>query len=170
MAAAGRDRVPMLGLWPRRARYGVVLRHDVEGSEGVRNVAALRRLEEAAGLRSIWNFVPERYPFDWSTTTDLQQAGHEIGVHGLYHDGKLFSSRREFVRRAETHQRLPVGLGSPWLRRAVGDPEDLTGSQSASTSNSTRRPRRPRRSGSGSPAVARPSFHSCFRGRSSRFP
>jgi len=46
MAAAGRDRVPMLGFWPRRARYGVVLRHDVEGSDGVRNVGALRRIEE----------------------------------------------------------------------------------------------------------------------------
>ena len=121
MAAAGRDRVPMLGLWPRRARYGVVLRHDVEGSEGVRNVDALRRLEEAAGLRSIWNFVPERYPFDRSMLTDLQQAGHEIGVHGLYHDGKLFSSRREFVRRAE---RINVYL-SAWGARGFAAPSAI---------------------------------------------
>jgi peptidoglycan/xylan/chitin deacetylase (PgdA/CDA1 family) len=121
MAAAGRDRVPMLGLWPRRARYGVVLRHDVEGSEGVRNVDALRRLEEAAGLRSVWNFVPERYAFDQSMLTDLQQAGHEIGVHGLYHDGKLFSSRREFVRRAE---RINVYL-SAWGARGFAAPSAI---------------------------------------------
>jgi peptidoglycan/xylan/chitin deacetylase (PgdA/CDA1 family) len=121
MAAAGRDRVPMLGLWPRRARYGVVLRHDVEGSDGVRNVDALRRLEEAAGLRSIWNFVPERYPFDPSMLTDLRQAGHEIGVHGLYHDGKLFSSRREFVRRAE---RINVYL-SAWGARGFAAPSAI---------------------------------------------
>jgi peptidoglycan/xylan/chitin deacetylase (PgdA/CDA1 family) len=101
MAAAGRDHVRMVGLWPRRARYGVVLRHDVEGGDGVRNIDALRRIEEAAGLRSVWNLVPERYRFDPSILSDLQQAGHEIGVHGLHHDGKLFSSRREFVRRAE---------------------------------------------------------------------
>ena len=121
LAAAGRDRVPMLGLWPRRARYGVVLRHDVEGSEGVRNVDVLRRLEESAGLRSIWNFVPERYPFDRSMLTDLQQAGHEIGVHGLYHDGKLFSSRREFVRRAE---RINVYL-SAWGARGFAAPSAI---------------------------------------------
>jgi len=121
MAAAGRDRVPMLGLWPRRARYGVVLRHDVEGSEGVRNVDALRCLEEAAGLRSVWNFVPERYPFDPSILTDLRQAGHEIGVHGLYHDGKLFSNRREFVRRAE---RINVYL-STWGARGFAAPSAI---------------------------------------------
>jgi peptidoglycan/xylan/chitin deacetylase (PgdA/CDA1 family) len=121
MAAAGLDRVPMLGLWPRRARYGVVLRHDVEGPEGVRNLHALRRLEEAAGFRSVWNFVPERYPFDPSILTDLRQAGHEIGVHGLHHDGKLFSSRREFVRRAE---RINVYL-SAWGARGFAAPSAI---------------------------------------------
>ena len=108
-------------LWPRRARYGVVLRHDVEGSEGVRNIDAVRRLEEAAGLRSVWNFVPERYPFDPSILTDLQQAGHEIGVHGLHHDGKLFSSRREFVRRAE---RINIYL-SAWGARGFAAPSAI---------------------------------------------
>jgi peptidoglycan/xylan/chitin deacetylase (PgdA/CDA1 family) len=121
MAAAGRDRVPMLGFWPRRARYAVVLRHDVEGSEGIRNINALRRLEEDAGVRSIWNFVPERYRFDPSILTDLQQAGHEIGVHGLHHDGKLFSSRREFVRRAE---RINVYL-SAWGARGFAAPSAI---------------------------------------------
>ena len=121
MAAAGHSHVPMLGLWPRRARYGVVLRHDVEGSEGVRNIDAVRRLEEAAGLRSVWNFVPERYPFDPSILTDLQQAGHEIGVHGLHHDGKLFSSRREFVRRAE---RINIYL-SAWGARGFAAPSAI---------------------------------------------
>jgi peptidoglycan/xylan/chitin deacetylase (PgdA/CDA1 family) len=121
MAAAGRDRVPMLGLWPRRARYGVVLRHDVEGGEGVRNIDALRRIEEAAGLRSVWNFVPERYRFDPSILTHLRQAGHEIGVHGLHHDGKLFSSRREFVRRAE---RINLYL-SAWGARGFAAPSAI---------------------------------------------
>ena len=123
MAAAGRRRVPMLGLWPRRARYGVVLRHDVEGSEGVRNLDALRRLEEAAGLRSIWNFVPERYPFDPSMLTDLQQAGHEIGVHGLLPRREALLEPPRVRPKSRAHQRLPVGLGSPWIRGAVGDPE-----------------------------------------------
>ncbi len=121
MAAAGRDRVPMLGLWPRRARYGVVLRHDVEESEGVRNIDALRSIEEAVGLRSVWNFVPERYPFDPSILTDLRQAGHEIGVHGLHHDGKLFSSHAEFVRRAE---RINVYL-SAWGARGFAAPSAI---------------------------------------------
>jgi peptidoglycan/xylan/chitin deacetylase (PgdA/CDA1 family) len=121
MAAAGRDSVPMLGFWPRRARYGVVLRHDVEGGEGVRNIDALRRIEEAAGLRSVWNFVPERYPFDPSILTELRQAGHEIGVHGLHHDGKLFSSRQEFVRRAE---RINVYL-SAWEARGFAAPSAI---------------------------------------------
>src|SRR5262249_3291911 len=41
-------------------------------------------------------FVPERYPLARSKLDGLRARGHEVGVHGLQHSGKLFSSRREF--------------------------------------------------------------------------
>ena len=123
MAAAGRDRVSMLGLWPRRARYGVVLRHDVEESEGVRNIDALRSVEEAVGLRSVWNFVPERYPFD-PVDPDRPPASRprDRSSRASPRWEALLEPRR--IRpKGRAHQRLPVGMGSPWVRGAVGDPE-----------------------------------------------
>ena len=123
MAAAGRDRVPMLGLWPHQARYGVVLRHDVEGSEGVRNLDALRRLEEAAGLRSVWNFVPERYPFDPSILTRPPASRPRDRSPRASPRREALLEPPRVPPKSRAHQRLPVRLGSPWIRGAVGDPE-----------------------------------------------
>ena len=82
----------MLAWWPGGKRCAVVLRHDVEGTQGVANIEAVRRIEEIRGLRSLWNVVPERYPLDAGVLHALRDAGHEIGVHGLYHDGRLFGT------------------------------------------------------------------------------
>ena len=100
MRAAGQARLPMLAWWPGGKRCAVVLRHDVEGTQGLANIDAVRRIEESRGLRSLWNVVPERYPLDAGVLHALRDAGHEIGVHGLYHDGRLFENRAEFQRRA----------------------------------------------------------------------
>jgi predicted deacetylase len=56
-------------------------------------------VEEGRQQRSSWYFVPERYPIDRAVLEQLRQRGHEIGVHGLSHTGKLFSSRTEFTAR-----------------------------------------------------------------------
>jgi peptidoglycan/xylan/chitin deacetylase (PgdA/CDA1 family) len=100
MLAAGSARLPMLAWWPRGKRYAVILRHDVEDIPGVQNLRELRTIEEDRGLRSIWNFVPERYTFHMAVLDGLREAGHEIGVHGLRHDGREFSDYDAFRRRA----------------------------------------------------------------------
>jgi hypothetical protein len=79
-------------------------------------------LEERLGFRSSFNFVAERYPLDRGLIRDLQSRGFEVGVHGLKHDGRLFSSRREFERRAakiNDHLRAlgAVGFRSPLTHR-----------------------------------------------------
>src|SRR5262249_60738066 len=38
----------------------------------------------------------QRYALARSKLDGLRARGHEVGVHGLQHSGKLFSSRREF--------------------------------------------------------------------------
>ena len=63
-------------------------------------LAGLAELEEGLGLRSSFNFVPERYRVDPALLSALRQRGFEIGVHGLKHDGQLFSSQRSFTRQA----------------------------------------------------------------------
>ena len=87
-------------IWPDGHRFAFVLTHDVEDADGQKFIPAVADLEEEFGFRSSFNFVPERYPVDWGLLDDLRQRGFEIGIHGLKHDGKLFSSRKEFERRA----------------------------------------------------------------------
>jgi peptidoglycan/xylan/chitin deacetylase (PgdA/CDA1 family) len=99
MRAAGTDALPFLGFWPLGATWAWSLTHDVDTHVGQRHAAAMARLEEDRGLRSCWYFVPERYRVDRGLLDGLRDRGHEIGVHGLQHTGRLFQNREEFERR-----------------------------------------------------------------------
>ncbi len=100
MRAAGIDRVPFIGFWPTGKTWAWCLTHDVETGDGQAQLEPMAGAEEEQGFRSSWNFVPERYPVDEARMEALRERGHEIGVHGLEHSTKLFSSREEFVRRS----------------------------------------------------------------------
>lgn len=82
--------------WPDGFRVATVLTHDVETRTGAQLAPALAKLEEEYGFRSAWNFVPYKYKIDDGLLDDLSARGHEIGVHGYNHDGRLFESRRTF--------------------------------------------------------------------------
>ena len=118
----GLNSVPYVNFWPDDHRYSFVLTHDIEEERGVTFVREVADLEERYGFRSVFNFVPERYPIDTNLLQDLRQRGFEIGVHGLKHDGKLFSSRSLFERRAAKinqylHAWGAVGFRTPYTHR-----------------------------------------------------
>ena len=87
--------------WPDGKKFAFVLTHDVEGRKGLKNCGDLMRLELELGFRSSFNFVPEG---DYKVPPDLREElvknGFEVGIHDLKHDGLLFTSRREFKKRA----------------------------------------------------------------------
>lgn len=118
----GLDSIPYVNFWPEGQRYAFVLTHDIEEEQGATFVEAVADLEERYGFRSVFNFVPERYPIDTGLLQSLKQRGFEIGVHGLKHDGKLFSSRSLFERRAAKinqylHEWGAVGFRAPYTHR-----------------------------------------------------
>lgn len=122
LAASGSAELPFLGLWPDGHRFAFVLTHDVEAAEGQAYARRLADLETEYGFRSSFNFVAERYPLDHALIDSLRARGFEIGVHGLKHDGRLFSSRAEFMRRAERINRHlkeldAVGFRAPLTHR-----------------------------------------------------
>jgi hypothetical protein len=78
-----------------------VLTHDIKTAESQSHVRMVADLEEELGFRLSFNFVPKRYRLDYELMQELQVRGFEIGVHRLKHDGKLFSSQAEFIRRTE---------------------------------------------------------------------
>ncbi|MBV9535930.1 MAG: hypothetical protein JO321_11015 [Solirubrobacterales bacterium] len=100
--------------WPEDAAACAMLTHDVELTPGQQNIPALLRIEEEFGVTSCWNFVVCRYPVDTELIARLRQSGHEIGVHGVYHDGREYSSPEEF------HQRLAVMESAAQEWGAVG--------------------------------------------------
>lgn len=85
--------------WPQPFQMCASLTHDVETRDGVLLVDKLAKLEESLGFRSCWNFVPYKYQIEPELIEDLIQRGHEVGVHGYNHDGRLFFSQRTFNRR-----------------------------------------------------------------------
>jgi len=86
--------------WPESKRFAFVLTHDVENRRGVARCSRVMGVEQDLGLRSSFNFVPLRYEAPAELREHIQKAGFEVGVHGLYHDGKLYESWRVFSERA----------------------------------------------------------------------
>ena len=108
--------------WPEDKKFAFVLMHDVDTLQGLDRCIQLMHLEEELGLRSSFNFVPERYKDMPSIRNLLIRRGFEVGVHGLKHDGKLFYSKRIFTKRAKRiNQYLQdwktSGFSSPSMHR-----------------------------------------------------
>ncbi|MBN1980484.1 MAG: hypothetical protein JW795_03060 [Chitinivibrionales bacterium] len=82
--------------WPENKKFGLILTHDVEHFSGLVKCRLVADLEHSYRFRSVFNFVPYRYPMDYKILTYLQDKGFEIGVHDLRHDGKLFESENRF--------------------------------------------------------------------------
>ncbi|MGN6169812.1 MAG: hypothetical protein ACTHQQ_16820, partial [Solirubrobacteraceae bacterium] len=113
-------RKPLDYEWPHNAAACAIVTHDVELLPGQQNIPALLRIEEDLGIVSCWNFVVRRYPVDTELIAQLRDAGHEIGVHGVYHDGREYASSEEFYRRLEVMESAArawgaVGFRSPSL-------------------------------------------------------
>ncbi|MCZ6703697.1 MAG: hypothetical protein O6940_11750 [Ignavibacteria bacterium] len=87
--------------WVDNKKFAVVLTHDVEGQSGHDKCIKLMDLENKLGFCSSFNFVPERYNVSESLRSELTSNGFEVGVHGLNHDGRLFSNERVFNERAK---------------------------------------------------------------------
>jgi peptidoglycan/xylan/chitin deacetylase (PgdA/CDA1 family) len=124
MAAAmkrlGRETQEIVGLWPEGKQFAFVLTHDVEARGGHDFVREVMALEEKYGFRSSFNFVPEGYRVDRELRLEIKARGFEVGVHGLKHDGRLFSSRELFEQRA----RRINGYAADW--GAVGYRSPMT--------------------------------------------
>jgi hypothetical protein len=80
--------VPSISPWPDGKQWALVLTHDVETQRGVAALDPVLALERSLGVRSCWNFAPRRYKVTLDQIESLLASGCEVGVHGLYHDGR----------------------------------------------------------------------------------
>lgn len=111
--ATGRA-VPYVSPWPDGHDWALVLTHDVETAAGLAAMDPVLTVEREFDYVSSWNFVPRRYDVSAETVRTLKLTGCEVGVHGLYHDGRDLSSL------AGLRERLPAMHAAARDWEAVG--------------------------------------------------
>ena len=120
------DAIPASGPTP------VVLSHDLDSAEGLRNVVRdFLSIEEEVGARSTNFAVPCGWPLDAGLLRELAERGHEIGVHGYDHSNQTpFASDSERRRRLDAARPIrtesaAVGYRAPSLLRSAPLLQDL---------------------------------------------
>lgn len=109
-------------LYPNNNSCAIVLTHDVEEEHGFKFIPKVMELEAKYGFKSSWNIVPYKYKIDEGIIKLIQESGHEIGIHGYNHDGKLYYSEKIFNYRAKFINEAikkydAVGFRSPQVHR-----------------------------------------------------
>jgi hypothetical protein len=117
--------IPSLAPWPSGKTWALCVTHDVETAAGYAQIALMRDIERSVGYRSSWNLIPRRYDVDDETVRVLQADGFEVGVHGLYHDGRDLESERTLLERLPAIREYAerwgaVGFRSPATHRDWG--------------------------------------------------
>jgi hypothetical protein len=112
----------------------VVLTHDIDSAEGLENLVKwFLDAEEGVGARSTNFMVPCAWPLDHNLLEQVQERGHEIGIHGYDH-----SNRTPFVDSQTRRRRLAAardlmerygarGYRAPSLLRTRALFKDLAG-------------------------------------------
>jgi peptidoglycan/xylan/chitin deacetylase (PgdA/CDA1 family) len=118
----GQQSISYHPFWPDGQRFAFVITHDVETKNGQAYARAVADLDESFGFKSSFYFVTEHYTLDYELLQELRERGFEIGVHGLKHDGKLFNSHAEFMKRvkrinAHLKELDAVGFRAPLMMR-----------------------------------------------------
>ncbi len=86
--------------WPDGKKFALVITHDVDTETGHNRCLDLMKLDENLGFCSSFNFVPLKYPVSPIIRRTIVDHGFEVGVHGLYHDGKYYMTKNIFFERA----------------------------------------------------------------------
>jgi hypothetical protein len=124
--------------WPNGKRFALILTHDVDTKKGHDNCYSLIKTEQELGFVSSFYFVPKRYSVSTELRHYLTERGFEIGVHGLYHDGKLYRSKNMFMKRAREINRFlkewnATGFRSPSMHHNLEWIQELNIEYDAST-------------------------------------
>ena len=114
------DKIPFVWFWPNGFPSCAIMTHDVEALPGRDFCSHLMDLDDAYGIKSSFQIVPEgRYPVSKGFLNTIQGRGFEIDIHDLNHDGHLFSDRERYLRRAERINRYSREYGAAGFRSAA---------------------------------------------------
>ena len=97
----GRSSIPFIWFWPEGASACGMMTHDVEGDAGVDFCGELMDIDDAFGIKSAFQLIPEGREDQWRrTAAKLRARGFEVNLHDLNHDGRLFADKDAFLSHA----------------------------------------------------------------------
>jgi len=113
-------RIPIIWFWPDGASSCAAVTHDVEEHAGQDFCPSLMDIDDSFGIKSSFQIVPEgRYEVSPQFLNSFAARGFEVVVHDLNHDGHLYRSREEFLRRAAKINRYREQYGAEGFRGAI---------------------------------------------------
>jgi hypothetical protein len=120
LKTSGKEEIPFIWYWPKDYQSCAIMTHDVETDEGQKFCQTILALEREFGVRSSFELVPEvRYDISEEVVRAIRNAGCEVCIHGLKHDGRLFSSEQVFRKRAKAINQYAEKWGARGFRSPV---------------------------------------------------
>ena len=118
----GRDdaELPFIWFWPDGQSSCCIMTHDVETDVGRDFCKTMMEVEKRHRITSAFEVVPEdRYAVPGEFLQQIRDYGCEVCLHGLNHDGHLFSSESLFLERAEKINAYARSWGAVGFRSPV---------------------------------------------------
>jgi hypothetical protein len=116
----GAKQIPFIWYWPESFHSCAIMTHDVETGVGQDFCPTMLKIEQEYGIKSAFELVPEvRYEISEKVLEAIRSAGSEVCVHGLNHDGRLFSSEELFRTRAKAINQYAEKWGARGFRSPV---------------------------------------------------
>src|ERR1700674_957827 len=98
--SSGVEQIPFIWFWPESAPSCVLMTHDVEGIAGRDFCPILMDINDSLGIKESFGVIPEqRYPMSPEFLSSIRDRGFEVVVHDLNHDGRLYTTRKQFLER-----------------------------------------------------------------------
>jgi len=115
--------LPFIWFWPDGRSSACIMTHDVETNIGRDYSLTMMKIEKRHGITSAFEVVPEqRYVVSDDFLQQIRDNGCELCIHGLNHDGHLFTSKAIFLERlakinAYARDWGAIGFRSPVMYR-----------------------------------------------------
>jgi hypothetical protein len=120
LASQDVEELPFIWFWPEGQSSCCIMTHDVETAIGRDFCKTMMEMEKRHGITSAFEVVPEeRYAVPEGFLQNIRDGGCEVCLHGLNHDGHLFSSETVFLERAEKINAYAKSWGAVGFRSPV---------------------------------------------------
>ena len=120
LRASGAKKIPFIWFWPEGRPACAIVTHDVETAAGRDFCSTLMDIDDSFGVKASFQVIPEeRYVVEPRFLASIRERGFEVLVHDLNHDGHLYKTKQEFLKRAAKINAYRKEYGAEGFRAGV---------------------------------------------------